>query len=382
MDAVTTPDYRARLIEVVLLFLKLGFTAFGGPAAHIAMMRAEVVQRRKWIDEQQFLDLLGAANLIPGPTSTEMAIYLSYRRVGWLGLVLGGVCFIFPAMLIVMVLGWFYLRYGKTTQADWLFYGIKPVIIAIILYALWGLGSKAIKNVWAGLLGLAVMALYFLGVNILVLLLGAGVVTMLVINRERLRTLKLGLIVLPGLGLSLPGAAAAFSLPLLFLTFLKIGAVLYGSGYVLLAFLHADLVSKLGWLTDRQLIDAIAIGQVTPGPVFTTATFIGYILGGVPGAILATVAIFLPSFIFVALSGPVIPRLRRSPWAGALLDGVTIASLGLMLGVTLQLGQNALVDPLAVVLALVSLGLIVRFQVNSTWLIAGGALVGVLHALL
>ncbi len=371
-----------RLLEVARLFLKLGFTAFGGPAAHIAMMRDEVVTRRKWVDEQQFLDLLGAANLIPGPTSTEMAIYLSFKRVGWPGLVLGGLCFILPAMLVVIALGWIYVRFGTTTQAGWLFYGIKPVIIAIILNALWGLGRKAIKNLWAGLLGLGVVVLYFLGVNILVLLLGAGLVTMIAANFNRMKTLKLAGLFVPAGWLVLPASAAPFTLPLLFLTFLKIGAVLYGSGYVLLAFLHADFVNRLGWLTDHQLIDAVAIGQVTPGPVFTTATFIGYILAGVPGAVLATVAIFLPSFVFVAISGPLIPRLRSSPWAGALLDGVTISSLGLMLGVTLQLGASALIDPLTILIALVSLGLILRFQVNSTWLILGGALAGVLRALL
>ncbi len=370
------------LLEVAGLFLRLGFTAFGGPAAHVAMMRDEVVNRRKWVDEQQFLDLLGAANLIPGPTSTEMAIYLSFKRVGWPGLVLGGTCFILPAMLIVMALGWAYVRFGTTAQAAWLFYGIKPVIIAIILNALWGLGRKAIKTIPAGLLGLVVVGLYLAGVNILVLLLCAGVVVMLVANWSRLKTINLSGAILPLAGLSLPVGAIPFTLPLLFLTFLKVGALLYGSGYVLLAFLHADLVSNLGWLTDKQLIDAIAIGQVTPGPVFTTATFIGYLLAGVPGAVLATVGIFLPSFVFVAISGPIIPRLRSSAWAGALLDGVNVASLGLMLGVTFQLGISALIDPLTILIALVCLFLILRFQTNSTWLIAGGAAVGVLHALL
>jgi chromate transporter len=382
MKGIAESTKRERLIEVASLFLKLGFTAFGGPAAHIAMMRDEVVNRRKWVDEQGFLDLLGAANLIPGPTSTEMVIYLSFMRVGWPGLVLGGVCFILPAMLIVMALGWAYVHFGTTAQADWIFYGIKPVIIAIILNALWGLGRKAIKNLWAGLLGLGVVALYFLGVNILALLLGAGILVMFAANLKRLRSIKPLAVWLPAAGLSLPAAAVTFSLPLLFLTFLKIGAVLYGSGYVLLAFLHADLVTRLGWLTDRQLIDAVAIGQVTPGPVFTTATFIGYILAGVPGALLATLAIFLPSFVFVAISGPLIPRIRSSAWAGALLDGVTIASLGLMTGVTLQLSASALIDPLTIIIAFVSLVLIIRLRINSTWLIAGGAAAGIFHALL
>jgi chromate transporter len=381
MQDTPMQSFRTRLTEVAGLFLRLGLTAFGGPAAHIAMMHDEVVSRRKWLSEDQFLDLFGAANLIPGPTSTEMAIYLGFRRVGWPGLALAGVCFILPAMLIVMALGWAYMRFGTTAQAEWLFYGIKPVVIAIIFNALWGLGRKALKNILGGLLGLVVVLLYFLGVNVLVLLLAAGLVTMLLVNLKRLKTINPLALFIPTTWIALPMAAAPFTLPILFLTFLKIGAVLYGSGYVLLAFLHADFVSRLGWLSDRQLIDAVAIGQVTPGPVFTTATFIGFILGGVPGAFLATIAIFLPSFFFVAVSGPLIPRLRSSPWAGALLDGITIASLGLMLGVTMQLGVSALVDPLTIAIALFSLFLIFRFRLNSTWLIAGGAAAGILHAL-
>lgn len=372
----------SNIAQVIRYFLKLGFTAFGGPAAHIAMMHQEAVEKRKWLNEQQFLDLLGAANLIPGPTSTEMAILIGLQRAGWIGLVLGGVCFILPAMLIVLALAWAYVQFGTTTEATWLFYGIKPVVIAIVAQALWGLGKKALKNKLTAMVGIAVIALYLVGANVLVLLVAGGLVVLLGENIRRVREFNTAGMLLPITKLSLPAAvAASFSLPLLFLTFLKIGAVLYGSGYVLLAFLRADFVTGLGWLTDKQLVDAIAIGQVTPGPVFTTATFIGYLLGGVPGALLATLGIFLPSFFFVAISSPIIPRLRNSPWFGAALDGVNVASLGLMAGVTLQLAQAALVDPLTIGVALVSAVLLFRFQTNSTWLIAGGAAVGVLSAL-
>jgi chromate transporter len=372
------------LAQVARLFLKLGTTAFGGPAAHIAMMRDEVVHRRKWLDDQHFLDLLGATNLIPGPNSTEMAIHIGFVRAGWAGLVVGGACFILPAMLIVTVLAWGYKRFGATPQAAWLLYGVKPIIIAVIVQALWGLGQKAVKGPLTAIVGLVVIALYFLGVNEILLLGAGGLVVMLGQNLRRLKSGAAG-IVAPLAGMGLPAlvtAVAPFSLPVMFLTFLKIGAVLYGSGYVLLAFLHADFVTRLGWLTDQQLIDAIAVGQVTPGPVFTTATFIGYVLGGLPGALLATLGIFLPSFVFVAISNPLIPRLRNSPWAAGLLDGVNVASLGLMAAVTWQLGRAAFVDPLSIVLGLVSAALLFRFGVNSTWLVLGGAVVGLLSAAL
>jgi chromate transporter len=376
------PSVRSRLVEVAVFFLRLGLTAFGGPAAHIAIMREEVVKRRKWIDEQGFLDLLGAANLIPSPTSTELAIYLGFRRVGWAGLVLAGVCFISPAMLIVLGLAWAYVRYGSTPAASGILYGVLPVVIAVVAQALWGLGRKAVKGWLTGAVGLAVLGLYFLHTNILVLLLAAGLLVMVGENLHRIKTLRVSAVLLPLSGVSLAAAAAPFSLLLLFLNFLKIGAVLYGSGYVLLAFLRADFVTRLGWLTDRQLIDAIAVGQVTPGPVFTTATFIGYLLGGVPGALLATLGIFLPSFIFVAISSLFIPYVRNSAWASAFLDGVNVASLGLMLGVTLQLAATALVDPVTIAVALISLGLLFRYHTNTTWLIAGGALLGLLRIFL
>jgi chromate transporter len=369
----------SRLREVIALFLRLGLTAFGGPAAHIGIMHDEVVKRRRWLTDQEFLDLLGATNLIPGPNSTEMAIHIGYLRAGWPGLIAGGVCFALPATLIVLGLAWVYVRFGAVAQAQWLLYGIKPVVIAIVAQALWTLGRKAVKTPATGVVAVLVFALYFLGVNEIALLFGGALAVMLFDNLRRIRKQTLAAILLPlgGAGLA-SQAAVPFSLPVLFLTFLKIGAVLYGSGYVLLAFLRADLVVRLGWLTDQQLIDAIAIGQVTPGPLFTTATFIGYLLGRTPGALLATLGIFLPSFVFVAISNPFIPKIRSSPWASGLLDGVNCAALGLMAAVTWQLGRASLVDPLTSVVALACLLLLLRTKVNSTWLIAAGAAIGLL----
>ena len=366
-----------------MLFLKLGMIAFGGPAAHIAMMHDEVVKRRKWLSDQEFLDLVGATNLIPGPNSTEMAIHIGFLRAGWRGLITGGACFIVPAMLIVLLFAWVYVRFGTTPQAEWLLYGIKPVVIAIIAQALWSIGRKAVKGPLTAAVAVIVMVLYFVGINEIALLFTAGLIVMLILNYRRLSGRALGAFMIPvsGAGI-LSQVPIPFNLPWLFLVFLKIGAVLYGSGYVLLAFLRADFVVRLGWLTDQQLLDAIAIGQVTPGPVFTTATFIGYILGGIPGALLATLAIFLPSFIFVAVSNPLIPRIRNSAWASGLLDGVNVASLGLMAAVTWQLGRASLTGPLTILIALGSFVLLIWFKVNSTWLIVGGGLIGLLSTVL
>jgi chromate transporter len=374
--------------EVAALFFRLGLTAFGGPAAHIAMFHDEVVKRRKWVTEEHFLDMLGATNLIPGPNSTEMAIHIGYVRAGWRGLITAGVCFIFPAFAIVLVLAMLYVNYGSTPAAGWLLYGIKPVIIAVILQAIWGLLRKAVKTWYLGVIGAAIFVLYLLGVNELVLLFGGGFIAMLISYVPRLRQKGSGTGILTWLGLS--GSllfqtgttlATPISLGTLFLTFLKFGAVLYGSGYVLLAFLRNDFVERLGWLTNQQLIDAVAIGQFTPGPVFTTATFIGYVVAGFPGAVLSTIGIFFPSFIFVFISNPFIPRLRRSALLSALLDGVNVSALGLMAAVTLELGRNAIVDWLTVGLAVSAAILLIRFKMNSTWLIIGGALVGVVYAL-
>jgi chromate transporter len=371
------------LREVIQLFLRLGFTAFGGPAAHIAMMHDEVVTRRQWMSEQHFLDLVGATNLIPGPNSTEMAIHIGYERAGWRGLAAAGLCFILPAALIVGALAWLYVRYGSTPQGDALLYGIKPVIIAIVLQALVRLAPTAVKRLWLAGVGVAVFVLYLLGINELVLLFGGGLLAGALRLIELRRTPPVALL-LPLLGVA--QVAQATSVPVrldqLFWVFLKVGALLYGSGYVLLAFLRNDLVVRLGWLTDQQLLDAVSVGQFTPGPVFTTATFIGYLVGGWTGAVVATVGIFLPSFCFVALLQQIMPTLRRLTWTSALLDGVNVAALGLMAGVTWQLGRAAIVDWLTLVLAVAAAIVLFRFQLNSAWLVLAGGVVGLAVAFL
>jgi len=372
------PDDR-HWLDVGRLFLRLGLTSFGGPAAHTAIMHDEVVTRRRWLSDAEFLDLVAATNLLPGPNSTEMAIHLGRRRAGWPGFFAAGFGFILPATLIVLVLSIVYVRVGTTPQAGWLLYGVKPVVIAILVQALFKLGQKAIRNALILVVSLAALGAYFTQVNEILILLLGGAVLMLAANLRRLSAAPPAslLLWLPALA---PWSAAAvpFSLPLMFFTFLKIGAVLYGSGYVLFAFLSADFVNRLGWITQQQLVDAIAIGQVTPGPLFTSATFIGYLLAGTPGALLATIGMFLPSFVFVALAGPLLPRLQASPWTRSFLDGVVAASLGLMAAVTLELGRAALIDPATIVTAAAALFLLLRYKVNSTWMIAGGAVVGVL----
>jgi chromate transporter len=392
-DIVTEPQgtNQSNLSEVAILFLRLGLTAFGGPAAHIAIMEDEVVRRRRWITQERFLDLLGAVNLIPGPNSTEMAIYLGYLRAGWMGLILGGICFIFPAMLMVMGIAWAYVRYGGLPQFEALLYGVKPVVIAVILQALWGLGRRAVKTKVLAVIGLlAVAAAGYFAVNALAVILVGGVMAGLVRGRtqehgKRFKPILVMLVIAGGiLAFSYFAARlgntteAQVGLQPLFLYFLKIGSILYGSGYVLLAFLQSDLVARWHWLTSAQLLDATAVGQVTPGPVFTTATFIGYVLGGVTGAIVATVGIFLPSFVLIAVSGPIVPRIRKSPIAGAFLDGVNVASLALMAVVTWQLGRAAIFDLTTALLVIVSAILLMRFRFNSAWLILGGAAVGML----
>jgi chromate transporter len=363
---------RGELWELALLFLKLGTIAFGGPAAHIALMRTEVVQRRRWMDEQEFLDLMGATNLIPGPNSTELAIHVGRMRAGWRGLVVAGSCFILPATLIVLAFAWVYVRYGSTPQVQDLLYGITPVIVAIIIHALWGLLRTAVKGPFLAVVGIAALALYFLGVNEIPLLFGGALLVLLVQNvRQRWSG---GATVFVPLGiLTLPSVSAG---PLgIFLSFLKIGSVLFGSGYVLLAFLRSEFVEP-GLLSNQQLIDAVAVGQLTPGPVFTTATFIGYVLAGVPGALLATVGIFLPAFVFVAITSPFIPRLRNSPALSGILDGVNVISLALMAGVTWQLGRSAIFDLVSVLIAVVTLILLFATKLNPAWLVIGGGGIG------
>lgn len=380
-----TPEtvQRGSVREVTLTFLRLGATAFGGPAAHIGLFRQELVQRKGWLTDEQFLDLLGVTNMLPGPNSTEMAIHISHVRAGWKGAIAGGIAFILPAAVMVFILAALYVQIGTTPAATGLLYGVKPVIIAIVAYALYGLLGKALKNRILMWVGGGATVLYLFGVNEILLLFGLG---LLYASLMRIRAGQP-----PILAAFLPLAAppaivtatAAVSLPHLFFIFLKIGAVLYGSGYVLLAFMQSDFVDTLGWLTNQQLLDAVAVGQFTPGPLFTTATFVGYLIGdrvglGLLGAVLATVGIFLPSFIFVLATSPFIPKMRSSPVFSLLLDGVNAAALGLMAGVTIQLGVSALIDPLTVILAVAALVMLIHYKLNATWLILAGAAIGLI----
>jgi chromate transporter len=378
------------LRELAGLFLRLGATAFGGPAAHIAMMEEEVVRRRRWMTCQEFLDLVGATNLIPGPNSTEMAIHIGYLRAGWAGLVTAGACFIVPAVVLVGCLAWAYVTFGRLPQAAALLYGVKPVVFAIVIQAMWRLARAAVKTPLLGVVGAASLGLALLGVGELVILAAAGALLGLVrwfqtgSGRRVVTALILGVIALATVAAEFVPATSYSQHPptlnagAIFLYFAKIGSVLYGSGYVLLAFLQTDLVNHWHWLTSRQLLDAVAAGQITPGPVFTTATFIGYVLAGPAGAACATAGIFLPAFFFCAISGPLVPRVRRSAVAGAFLDGVNVASLALMGGVTWELARAAVVDVPTILLAIVSALILFRYRLNSGWLVLGGAAAGLL----
>jgi chromate transporter len=365
----------SELGAIARLFLRLGATAFGGPAVHIAMLEDEVVRRRSWLSREEFLDLLAATNLIPGPNSTEMAIHVGYRRAGWRGFLVAGTCFILPAALIVCVLAAAYVRFGRLPAAEGLLWGVRPVIVVVVAQALWLLGRSAVRNRPLAVLAGAALALAVAGVHELMLLLGAGVAAALLAGAIRPRSAAAVLLPLPLL------ASPAATLPGLFLIFLKIGSVLFGSGYVLLAFLRAELVVRLGWLSEAQLLDAVAAGQITPGPLSTTATFIGFLLRGLPGAAVSTAGIFLPAFVFVALSGPLVPRLRRSAAAGAFLDGVQVASLALMAVVTWQLALHGVRDPLAALVAVAAAVLLLHHRVNASWLVLGGAALGILRSL-
>ena len=371
------------LLELAALFLRLGATAFGGPAAHIAMMRDEVVRRRGWLTDERFLDLLGATNLIPGPNSTEMAIHIGWARRRWAGLLVAGVCFIVPAMLITGVLGWAYVRFGNRPQVEWLLWGVKPVVVAVVLQALWNLAPAAARSWMLRVVGALAVVAASLGVNELVTLFGAAALVTAIRARRLAGEGPLRQVVPVWPPVAGSGAAlGAVSLSGLFGVFLKIGSVLFGSGYVLVAFLRADLVQRLHWLTEAQLIDAVAAGQVTPGPVFTTATFIGYLLAGPRGALVATAGIFLPAFVFVAASGPLVPKLRSSRVAAAFLDGLNVASLALMAVVTAQLARAAVVDLPTALVGIGAAVLLLRFKLNATWLMLGGAGLGIgLHLL-
>lgn len=363
--------------EVAGLALRLGCTAFGGPAVHIAMLREEVVTRRQWMSEEEFLDLLGATNLIPGPNSTEMVMHAGRLRAGWAGFWVAGVLFILPAALIVLACAWAYVEYGRAPAVGWLLYGVKPVIIAVVLQALWGLTKSAVKTPFLATIAVSVLALYLMGVHELALLLGAAVAVIMargVRPRAALRCWPLPIA-------AIVPTIAIPDLTRLFLIFLKIGAVLYGSGYVLLAFLRRDFVDRLGWLTDTQLLDAVAVGQLTPGPVFTTATFVGYVVAGFPGAVLATAGIFLPAFFFVAVTAPYISRLRKSASLSAMLDGLNVASVAIMAGVTGQLARTAVTDAFTGALALIAAIVLLRWKINSAWLVIAAALVALIARL-
>ena len=396
----SSPSTLARLKELARVFLKLGILGFGGPAAHIAMMEEEVVARRGWLTRQRFLDLLGATNLIPGPNSTEMAIHLGYVRAGWSGLAVAGICFILPAVGLTAGLAWIYVRFGQLPQvAPWLL-GIKPAVVAIIAVSVWRLGKKACKTWSLGAVGAAVLAASLLQVNEVAALLLGGVAGMLWLRipqavrsrREKMVPVvagawlgqwlveKTGVLLAAIAGAGGAGAASA-SLWKLGLFFLKVGAVLYGSGYVLVAFLQGGLVHEYGWLTQRQLLDAIAIGQFTPGPVLSTATFIGYMIAGAGGAAVATTSIFAPSFLFVALVNPWVPRLRKSPWTAAFLDAVNVSAVALMAAVTVKLGQATLTAWPAWLIAVAAVLIGLRWKVNLAWVVVGGGLLGWLLSL-
>jgi len=381
-----------RLGEVAVVMLKLGTIAFGGPAVHVAMLREETVRRRRWLEDAEFLDLFGAVSVLPGPSSTQLAIVLSRRRAGWAGLLVGGACFILPAMAIVLAMAWAYVRYGSTPTGGGVLYGVGPVVVAVVAVAVWELARGALvrhrEQGWlavAGLaaVGVAALAGYLVGGNVLVILAAAGLVVTLVANWRRLRPAGCSLLPVLPVGLLAtavparrhPGLAALAG------EFLKLGVVVFGSGYVLLAFLRRDLVADLGWLDTRQVLDAVVAGQITPGPVFTTATFLGYLLGGVPAAVVATAGIFAPSFVLVAVLEPLVGRVRRSPWAGTTLDGITMAALGLMAGVSVDLGRTAITDPLTAAIALVALLVMLRWRPNTAWLVLVGAVIGIAHTL-
>ena len=372
---------RSALLDLVRLFLRLGTVAFGGPAAHIAMFREEVVVRRKWLTEQRFLDLLGATNLIPGPNSTEMAIHIGLERAGWRGLIVAGACFILPASIIVGALAWAYVEFQTVPALGWITYGIKPVVVAIIFNALFGLGITAFKTRWLMALGLAGLVLFLAGVNELAVLFGGGFLVALIRTAGKWpwggHGAAAAFVPLLGINAATKALAAVPGLEQIFLSFLKLGAVIYGSGYVLLPFMNNELVERLEWLTATQLLDAIAIGQITPGPVFTTATFVGYLLAGVPGAAVATVAIFLPSFAFVGALNPLVRKIRDLDWAAGFLDGVNATAIALMAGAVIQLRSSAIIDWPTAIIAVASL-VALRMKVNATWLILGAAGFGVI----
>ena len=373
-------EQRGTLPEIAREFLRLGFVAYGGAAAHIAMMEERFVRQRAWVTRERFVDLVGAVNLLPGPTSTELAIYLGEIRGGIPGLITAGACFILPAAVLVVALAWAYLRFGAVPQMAGLLFGIKPVVVALMAQAIWNLGRAAMKSTALAILAVCVVALAAWGVHALLLLIGAGILWMIIGAGRSLARTRAAIVGMIGTGAA--SSVGTIGAVPVFLYFLKIGAVLFGSGYVLLAVLRADLVAKLHWLSDAQLLDAIAVSQATPGPFFTVATFIGYLLAGWRGAALATLGMFLPAFVYVGATAGFLPKLRQSPVASAFLDGVNAAAVALMAFVGWQFARASLVNASAVILAVVSAVLVLRYKVNSAWLVLGGAIAGILlHAL-
>jgi chromate transporter len=376
----SSPLREVSLTEIAFVFLKLGTIAFGGPAAHLAMMEEEFVRRRHWITQAEFLDRLATANLIPGPSSTEVAIFIGQLKRGWRGLIVAGFCFIIPAALIVSAIAWAYVRFGSLPRAQNVFFAIKPVVVAIIVQAIGRMSRTGIRTALLASVAVLAAVLSLIGVSPVLVLVFAGALSAAALAMKG-RLLGAGFLTSPAMVLAAitaltVDAAAPALLGRLFLSFLKIGSVVFGSGYVLLAFLQSEFVEHLHWLSEQQLLDAVAVGQFTPGPVFTTATFIGYIVAGWRGAAVATLGVFLPGFILVALSGPLIPRLRRSPVAGAALDGVVAGSLALMAVVAWQLGKASIVNWTTLALFLVALIGLLRFRLNSAWLIGVAAVFG------
>jgi chromate transporter len=372
---VNAANGQNKLREIALVFLRLGFLGFGGPAVHIAMMEEEIVRRRKWITSEHFLDLVGATNLIPGPNSTEMTMHCGYERGGWKGLWIAGLCFIGPAILITAVVAWAYQRYGQLPDVLPFIYGIKPAIIAVIAILMFRLAQKAVKSIWLGFLGLAAIMLAWLGVHEIALLFGMGALGMLLkvfLQYRQNRLMGLAPVILLQAG----AVIADDKMVKLFSIFLKIGATLYGSGYVLFAFMDAELVSR-HWLTTAQLTDAIAVGQFTPGPVFSSATFVGWQIAGWSGALVASIAIFLPSFLFVGLLRPLIPVLRKSKWLSAFLDAVNVVAVALIFHVCLQMGADSIQDWRSTAIAVLAIVITYKYpRLNSAWTILGGALLG------
>ena len=382
--ADSTEIREASLAEIALVFLKLGTIAFGGPAAHLAIMEEEFVRRRHWITHAEFLDRLATANLIPGPSSTEVAIFIGQLKRGWRGLIVAGSCFIIPAAVIVSLIAWAYVRFGSLPRVEGVLSAIKPAVVAIVIQALGKLGRTGIRTALLAVIAVLAAGLSVLGVSPVLVLVFAGLVSAAALAmKNRLlsavafpKIFGVKKVVASAMAVAAVGAAFPVGLMRLFLSFLKIGSVVFGSGYVLLAFLQTEFVGRLHWLTEKQLIDAVAVGQFTPGPLFTTATFIGYIVAGWAGALVATVGIFLPGFVLVAVSGPLIPRLRKSAAAAAALDGVVAGSLALMAVVAWQLGKASIVDRTTLLVFAVSLIALLRFRMNSAWLIAAAAIVG------